>query len=151
MHLSDHTTNMEAMEQALRIYNGKPMINSVNGKQEIIKFHRQKYGGVVVGLALDEDGIPDTVEGRLAIAEKIYKTGESYGIARKDIVIDALTMTMSTDSNSANVTLETVRRIKAQGGRTVLGVSNISFGLPHVRSSHQHSLQWRCRQVFQQE
>ena len=90
----------------------------------------KKYGGVVVGLALDEDGIPDTVEGRLAIAEKIYKTGESYGIARKDIVIDALTMTMSTDSNSANVTLETVRRIKAQGGRTVLGVSNISFGLP---------------------
>ena len=127
------TTNMEAMEQALRIYNGKPMINSVNGKQEIMKQVfplAKKYGGVVVGLALDEDGIPDTVEGRLAIAEKIYKTGESYGIARKDIVIDALTMTMSTDSNSANVTLETVRRIKAQGGRTVLGVSNISFGLP---------------------
>ena len=124
---------MEAMEQALRIYNGKPMINSVNGKQEIMKQVfplAKKYGGVVVGLALDEDGIPDTVEGRLAIAEKIYKTGESYGIARKDIVIDALTMTMSTDSNSANVTLETVRRIKAQGGRTVLGVSNISFGLP---------------------
>ena len=127
------TTNMDAMEQALRIYNGKPMINSVNGKQEIMKQVfplAKKYGGVVVGLALDEDGIPDTVEGRLAIAEKIYKTGESYGIARKDIVIDALTMTMSTDSNSANVTLETVRRIKAQGGRTVLGVSNISFGLP---------------------
>ena len=127
------TTNMEAMEQALRIYNGKPMINSVNGKQEIMKQVfplAKKYGGVVVGLALDEDGIPDTVEGRLAVAEKIYKTGESYGIARKDIVIDALTMTMSTDSNSANVTLETVRRIKAQGGRTVLGVSNISFGLP---------------------
>ncbi len=127
------TTDMEAMEQALRIYNGKPMINSVNGKQEIMKEVfplAKKYGGVVVGLALDEDGIPDTVEGRLAVAEKIYKTAESYGIARKNIVIDALTMTMSTDSNSANVTLETVRRIKAQGGRTVLGVSNISFGLP---------------------
>ena len=127
------TTNMEAMEQALRIYNGKPMINSVNGKKEIMKQVfplAKKYGGVVVGLALDEDGIPDTVEGRLAVAEKIYKTAESYGIARKDIVIDALTMTMSTDSNSANITLETVRRIKAQGGRTVLGVSNISFGLP---------------------
>lgn len=127
------TTNMEAMEKALRIYNGKAMINSVNGKEEIMKQVfplAKKYGGVVVGLALDEDGIPDTVEGRLAVAEKIYKTAESYGIARKDIVIDALTMTMSTDSNSANVTLETVRRIKQQGGRTVLGVSNISFGLP---------------------
>lgn len=127
------TTDMEAMEQALRIYNGKPMINSVNGKQEIMKEVfplAKKYGGVVVGLALDEDGIPDTVEGRLAVAEKIYKTAESYGIARKNIVIDALTMTMSTDSNSANITLETVRRIKAHGGRTVLGVSNISFGLP---------------------
>lgn len=127
------TTNMEAMEKALRIYNGKAMINSVNGKEEIMKQVfplAKKYGGVVVGLALDEDGIPDTVEGRLAVAEKIYRTAESYGIARKDIVIDALTMTMSTDSNSANVTLETVRRIKAQGGRTVLGVSNISFGLP---------------------
>lgn len=127
------TTNMEAMERALRIYNGKAMINSVNGKQEIMKQVfplAKKYGGVVVGLALDEDGIPSTVEGRLAIAEKIYRTAESYGIRRKDVVIDALTMTMSTDSNSAGVTLETVRRIKAMGGRTVLGVSNISFGLP---------------------
>ena len=74
--------------------------------------------------------IPSTAEGRLAIAEKIYNTAAKYGISRKDIVIDALTMTMSTDDNSANVTLETVRRIKEQGGRTVLGVSNISFGLP---------------------
>ena len=127
------TTNMEAMERALRIYNGKPMINSVNGKAEIMEqvFPLvKKYGGVVVGLALDEDGIPDTTEGRLAIAEKIYQTGEKYGISRKDIVIDALVMTMSTNNESAKVTLDTVKEITARGGKTVLGVSNISFGLP---------------------
>jgi len=127
------TTNVEAMEQALRIYNGKPMINSVNGKEEVMRAIFplvQKYGGTVVGLTLDEDGIPNTSEGRLAIAEKIYRTAEEYGIKRKDIVIDALTMTMSTDDSSAKTTLDAVRGIKAQGGRTVLGVSNISFGLP---------------------
>lgn len=127
------TTNMEAMEWALRIYNGKPMINSVNGKAEIMEqvFPLvKKYGGVVVGLALDEDGIPDTTEGRLAIAEKIYQTGEKYGISRKDIVIDALVMTMSTNNESAKITLDTVKEITARGGKTVLGVSNISFGLP---------------------
>ena len=127
------TTDPVAMEQAMRIYNGKPMINSVNGKEEIM--HQifplvQKYGGTVVGLALDEAGIPDTAEGRLAVANKIYDTAAQYGIKPKDIVIDALTMTMSTDNNSANITLDTVREIKAHGGRTVLGVSNISFGLP---------------------
>ena len=127
------TPNMEAMERALRIYNGKPMINSVNGKAEIMEqvFPLvKKYGGVVVGLALDEDGIPDTTEGRLAIAEKIYQTGEKYGISRKDIVIDALVMTMSTNNESAKITLDTVKEITARGGKTVLGVSNISFGLP---------------------
>lgn len=127
------TTDPVAMEQAMRIYNGKPMINSVNGKEEIM--HQifplvQKYGGTVVGLALDEAGIPDTAEGRLAVAKKIYDTAAQYGIKPKDIVIDALTMTMSTDNNSANITLDTVREIMAHGGRTVLGVSNISFGLP---------------------
>lgn len=127
------TTDPVAMEQAMRIYNGKPMINSVNGKEEIM--HQifplvQKYGGTVVGLALDEAGIPDNAEGRLAVAKKIYDTAAQYGIKPKDIVIDALTMTMSTDNNSANITLDTVREIKAHGGRTVLGVSNISFGLP---------------------
>lgn len=127
------TTDAQAMEKAMRIYNGKPMINSVNGKQSVMReiFPLvQKYGGVVVGLALDEDGIPATAEGRLEIARKIYDTAAEYGIKPKDIVIDALTMTMSTDSDSANVTLETVRRLKENGGRTVLGVSNISFGLP---------------------
>lgn len=127
------TTNMAAMEQAMRIYNGKPMVNSVNGKAEVMEqvFPLvQKYGGVVVALCLDETGIPDTVEGRLAIAEKIYSTAARYGIPRKDIVVDALTMTMSTDDNSAQVTLDTVKCIREKGGRTVLGVSNISFGLP---------------------
>ena len=127
------TTNMAAMEQAMRIYNGKPMINSVNGKAEVMQevFPLvQKYGGTVVALCLDESGIPDTKEGRLAIADKIYKTAAEYGISRKDIVVDALTMTMSTDDNSAQVTLDTVKDITEQGGRTVLGVSNISFGLP---------------------
>lgn len=127
------TTNIKAMEQAMRIYNGKPMINSVNGKEEVMReiFPLvRKYGGVVVGLTLDEDGIPSTAQGRLAIADKIYRTAESYGISSKNIVIDALTMTMSTDMNSAKTTLEVVKKIKANGGRTVLGVSNISFGLP---------------------
>ncbi len=127
------TTSAEAMEQALRLYNGKAMVNSVNGKAEVMEAIFpivKKYGGVVVGLTIDEDGIPSTIEGRLAIADKIYLTAEKYGIKRKDIVIDALTMTMSTDSTSAAITLGTVKAIKARGGRTVLGVSNISFGLP---------------------
>ena len=127
------TTNMAAMEQAMRIYNGKPMVNSVNGKKEVMQevFPLvKKYGGAVVALCLDENGIPDTVEGRLAIAESIYKTAAEYGISRKDIVVDALTMTMSTDDYAAQVTLDAVKAITSQGGRTVLGVSNISFGLP---------------------
>lgn len=127
------TTNMEAMERAMRIYNGKPMVNSVNGKEEVMQAVFplvQKYGGAVVALCLDENGIPEDAAGRLAVAEKIYKTAERYGIARKDIVVDALTMTMSTDDHAAGVTLDTVREITQRGGRTVLGVSNISFGLP---------------------
>lgn len=136
------TANVEAMEQALRIYNGKPLINSVNGKQEVM--HAvfplvKKYGGVVVALCLDEDGIPETAEGRIAVAEKIYATAETYGIGRNDILIDALCMAVSSDKNGALVTLETVRRIRDEfGGKTVLGVSNVSFGLPmreHINAS----------------
>ncbi|HIS57559.1 MAG TPA: homocysteine S-methyltransferase family protein [Candidatus Fimimorpha excrementavium] len=128
------TSNMEAMERAMRCYNGKPMINSVNGKKEIMDAVFplvKKYGGVVVGLALDETGIPDTAEGRVKIAEKIYSEAEKYGIERKDIVIDALAMTISSDTTSAGVTLETLKRIRDEyHGNTILGVSNISFGLP---------------------
>lgn len=127
------TGHAAVMEKALRIYNGKPMINSVNGKEESMReiFPLvRKYGGVVVGLTLDEKGIPETVEGRLAIADKIYATATEYGIPRKDVVIDALTMTMSTNDRAAQITLDTVKEVTKRGGRTVLGVSNISFGLP---------------------
>lgn len=128
------TTDPEALEQGLRYYNGKAMINSVNGKQEVIKMVMplvKKYGGVLVGLALDEGGIPETAEGRIAVAEKIYKAADEYGIPRKDIVIDGLCMTISSDSSSAVTTLETLRRIRDDyHGHTILGVSNISFGLP---------------------
>ena len=128
------TTDVEALEQGLRYYNGKAMINSVNGKQEVIKAVMplvKKYGGVLVGLALDEDGIPETADGRIAVAEKIYKAADEYGIPRKDIVIDGLCMTISSDSGSAVTTLETIRRIRDEyNGHSILGVSNISFGLP---------------------
>lgn len=127
------TSDIEAMEKAMRRYNGKPMVNSVNGKAEIMEkiFPLvKKYGGVLVGLTLDEDGIPETAEGRIAIAEKIYKTAEKYGIKKKDIVIDPLTLTVSTGSDNAKITLDAVKKITENGGKTVLGVSNISFGLP---------------------
>jgi len=128
------TSNVEAMEQALRIYNGKPLINSVNGKQESMEAVFplvKKYGGVVVALTLDEDGIPETAEGRMAIARKIYAKAAEYGIRPKDILIDALCLTVSADSRSALTTLETLRRVRDElQGKTVLGVSNISFGLP---------------------
>lgn len=128
------TSNMAAMERGMRLYNGKPMVNSVSGKRESMEAVFplvRKYGGVVVGLALDEDGIPETAEGRVAIAKRIYETAAQYGIPREDIVIDGLAMTISSDSRSALVTLETLRRIRDElHGSTILGVSNISFGLP---------------------
>lgn len=128
------TSNMEAMEQAMRIYNGKALINSVNGKTEVMEcvFPMVKhYGGVVVALTLDESGIPETSDGRIAIAEKIYKKASEYGIGKKDILIDALCMTVSSDPQGALTTLETVKRVRDElGGKTILGVSNISFGLP---------------------
>ena len=128
------TTDIEALEKGLRIYNGKPMVNSVNGKVENIEAVMPlvaKYGGVLVGLPLDEDGIPDTAEGRLAIAKRIYEAADRYGIPRKDIVIDGLAMTISSDPNSAIATLDTVKGIRdIYNGHSILGVSNISFGLP---------------------
>ena len=97
------TTDTVALEKGLRYYNGKPMINSVNGKQEVIKAVMplvKKYGGVLVGLALDEEGIPETADGRIKVAEKLYRAADEYGIPRKDIVIDGLCMTVSSDSSS---------------------------------------------------
>ncbi len=128
------SSDPKALEKAMRIYNGKPMVNSVNGKQssmEAVFPLVKKYGGVVVCLCLDENGIPETAQGRIDIAKKIIRTAEKYGIDKKDLVIDALTMTISTDENNAKQTLKAVRYIKNELGMgTVLGVSNISFGLP---------------------
>ncbi len=129
------TADPLAMEAALRRYNGKAMVNSVNGKGEsmasvfpLVK----KYGGVVVALTLDEGGIPDTVEGRFEIAKRILATAAQYGISKKDIIFDTLTMAVSADPNAAKVTLGALRRISEElGAKTVLGVSNISFGLPN--------------------
>ena len=128
------TSNEKAMEAAMRIYNGKAVINSVNGKQEIMdKIFPlvKKYGGVVIGLTLDEGGIPDDANGRMAIAKRIISEAGKYGIDKKDILIDALAMTISSNPEGANVTLETIKCLKEElGVNTTLGVSNISFGLP---------------------
>ena len=128
------TSNEEAMERALRCYNGKALVNSVNGKQEVMDAIFPlvaKYGGVVIGLALDEEGIPETAEGRIRVAKKIYARAAEYGIGPEDIIIDGLCMTISSDSQGAVTTLETLRRVRDElGGKTILGVSNISFGLP---------------------
>lgn len=128
------TSDAEAMEGALRIYNGKALINSVNGKKEVMDAVFplvKKYGGMVVALTLDENGIPESADGRIAIARRIYQEAEAYGIPKKDILIDALCMTISSDPQGALTTLETVKRVKEElGGKTILGVSNISFGLP---------------------
>ena len=123
-----------SLEKAMRIYNGKPLINSVNGKQESMDAILplvKKYGGCVIALTIDESGIPDTAQGRCAIAEKIIKECEKYGIDKKEIIVDPLAMTVSSDDNSGKVTLESVKLIKEKlGVKTSLGVSNISFGLP---------------------
>lgn len=122
------------VERALRIYNGKPMINSVNGKKESMKDIFpivQKYGGVLVGLCLDENGIPPTAEERVKIAENIANEAERYGIKRKNLVMDALTLTISAQQTESAETIKALKMIKEELGiKTVLGVSNISFGLP---------------------
>ena len=128
------TSDPSAMERALRYYNGKALINSVNGKKEsmdavfpLVK----KYGGVVVALTLDEDGIPDSVAGRVSIAKKIIETASEYGIEKKNIVFDTLAMTVSADNTAAKITLDSLKKITEEFGcNTVLGVSNVSFGLP---------------------
>ncbi len=136
------TSDIKAMEAAIRIYNGKAMVNSVNGKKEsmeavfpIVK----KYGGYVVALTLDENGIPDNVDGRIDIAKKIINKASEYGIQNKDLIFDPLAMTISTDTKSAMITLETLRRLRYElGCQTSLGISNVSFGLPvreHINST----------------
>ncbi|MGN0822873.1 MAG: cobalamin-dependent protein, partial [Candidatus Gallimonas sp.] len=124
-----------ALERAMRLYNGKPLVNSVNGKRESMDAIFplvQKYGGVLVCLTLDEDGIPDTAEGRLAIAEKIAREAEKYGIAKKDLMFDPLAMAVSADASAPKTTLDALTLIGERlGAHTVLGVSNVSFGLPN--------------------
>lgn len=123
----------KALENAMRVYNGKPLINSVSGEKEsmasvfpLVK----KYGGVVIALTIDESGIPDSAVGRLRIAEKIAEVAKGYGIDKKDIVVDPLCMAVSSDSCGAMVTLESIKLLKEKGFKTSLGVSNVSFGLP---------------------
>lgn len=129
------TSSPEVMEAALRRYNGKALVNSVNGKQHIMDAVFplvKKYGGVVVGLTIDEEGIPETTEGRVRIAKKIYENAAKWGIPKKDVIIDSLTMAVSSDTNAAKATLQTIKIVRDElGGSSVLGVSNISFGLPN--------------------
>ncbi len=128
------TADEKAMERSLRRYNGKALVNSVSGKRESMEAVFplvKKYGGVVVALTLDENGIPETADGRVEIAKKILAAAAEYGIEKKDIIFDTLAMTVSADQNAAKVTLEALRRITSElGCRTSLGVSNVSFGLP---------------------
>ena len=123
-----------SLEKAMRLYNGKPLINSVNGKRESMREILplvKKYGGVLIALTIDENGIPETAEGRLAIARNIVRECEKQGIDRKDIIVDPLALAVSSDKNSGRVTLESVELIGRElGVKTSLGVSNISFGLP---------------------
>jgi len=123
-----------AMEAALRIYNGKPLINSVSGKTESLAKIlplAKKYGGTLIALTLDENGIPDTAEDRVEIAKRILREAERYGISKNDIIFDPLAMTVGTNPDAARVTLEAIRRITNElGCHTSLGVSNVSFGLP---------------------
>uniref|UniRef100_UPI0040277D0E homocysteine S-methyltransferase family protein n=1 Tax=Gemmiger formicilis TaxID=745368 RepID=UPI0040277D0E len=128
------SSNPEALSRALRIYNGKPIVNSVNGESETLEKILplcKKYGAAVVGLALDKGGIPPTAEGRFAIAQRIVAAANAAGIPNEDIYIDCLTLTASAQQEGAVQTLEALSRCKRElGVRTVLGVSNISFGLP---------------------
>lgn len=144
------TVNEKALDAAMRIYNGKPMVNSVSGKQESMDAVFplvQKYGGVVVALTLDENGIPEAAEGRVKVAGKIIEEAKKYGIDKKDIVVDVLTMTVSSDPNSAKVTLDALKLVREiYGVGTVLGVSNISFGLPSraVMNAHFYTMAMQC-------
>ncbi len=127
------SNNPKALERAMRIYNGKPLVNSVNGKAESMESIFplvKKYGGTVIALTIDEEGIPETAMGRCAVAAKIAERAAEYGIDKKDIVVDPLALAVSSDSKGALVTMESIKLIKEMGLCTSLGVSNISFGLP---------------------
>lgn len=127
------SSNPDTLAAAMRIYNGKPLVNSVNGKESSMRAVFplvKKYGGVVIALTMDEDGIPATAERRVEIAEKILRVAGEYGILASDIVFDPLAMSVSSDKNAATVTLSALKMLKERGYLTSLGVSNVSFGLP---------------------
>ncbi len=127
------TSNYDAMAGSLRLYNGKPLLNSVCGKEESLAKVLplvKKYGAAVVALTLDDSGIPETAEGRIAIAEKIIARAAEYGIARRNIIVDPLALTISTGGDNAKIDLQVLRELTKRGIKTVMGVSNISFGLP---------------------
>ena len=127
------SSDPQTLAAAMRIYNGKPLVNSVNGKEEIMRAvfpAVKKYGGTVIALTIDESGIPDTAKGRVAVAEKIIAVASEYGIKKKDIIVDPLALSVSSDSESAKVTLTAIKTLTEMGIKTSLGVSNISFGLP---------------------
>lgn len=128
------SSNIEALEQGLRYYNGRTIVNSVNGKEDSLEKILpivKKYGAALVGLTLDDNGIPETAEGRFEIAKKIVKRAESYGIRKEDIFIDCLSLTVSAQQSEAMETIKAIKLVKEKlGVKTILGVSNISFGIP---------------------
>lgn len=127
------STKPETLAAAMRLYNGKPLVNSVNGTEESMQAVLpivQQYGGGLIALTIDENGIPDTAEERVRIAEHIIERAAQYGIRRKDIIVDPLALTISSNPESAVVTLATVQKLHEKGIKTSLGISNISFGLP---------------------
>lgn len=129
------SSNIEALEAGLRYYNGRTTVNSVNGKEKSLESILplvKKYGACVVGLTLDENGIPSTAEGRFNVAKKIVEKAEQYGIKRKDIFIDCLSLTVSAQQDEAMETIKAIKMVKEKlGCKTILGVSNISFGIPN--------------------
>ncbi|MBQ8107291.1 MAG: homocysteine S-methyltransferase family protein, partial [Ruminococcus sp.] len=141
------STIPEVMEAALRVYNGKPIVNSVNAEEKSLSTVLplvKKYGAAVVGLTLDENGIPKTADERFALAKKILDRAMALGIRREDVFIDCLTLTASAEQENVMQTVNAVRRVKEELGlRTVLGVSNISFGLP-AREIVNHNFLMMC-------
>lgn len=129
------SSSIKAIEAGARQYNGRPLINSVNGKESVMEEIfpiAKKYGALVLGLALDENGIPDTAEKRVAIAKKIIKKASEYGIEKEDILIDPLVLTASAQQEQVQVTIDTLKLLKEElEVHSVAGISNVSFGLPN--------------------
>jgi 5-methyltetrahydrofolate--homocysteine methyltransferase len=133
--------NPAALKEALQVYQGKPLVNSVSGEDaslnEVLPLVKE-YGTAVIGLTLDDKGIPKEADRRVEIAHKIVAKAEEYGIPREDVIIDSLALTIGSDSNAGLVTLETIRKVKEQlGVNQTLGASNISFGLPNRKLLNQ--------------